>query len=385
MFWNKPKAGKAKPPGASKKPAPSTRRESPVTAEQSLDLLADLLRIYGEGAFDLEELSAEQVRERCEVWARHLILGIEPPDHPPEADDWQGGPEAPRHLPGVRNFVATTRQQEHHYVGQSFSNMLEAIWAFIGGLRHTLIFDQQTDERIGHRIRRLEQAAQGNSTERLKQEALETVELVRESMEKRGGKQQKMIRTLGNRLESMRAELSVMREQAACDGPTGLFNRAAFDEHLERLVDLHNLFGRPVALLMVDIDHFKWVNDTHGHAMGDTVVKAVADSLSRSFQRREDFVARFGGDEFAVLLQEGRYEMLMGIAEREQQRIRDLEFEAGEQTLRVTTSMGVALVHPAESPQQWLERADAALYAAKQAGRDRFVIHESDCPEPEAP
>ncbi len=386
MFWNKSKGGKK---GAKKKVAArsSTAKKSagkpadgqaPVSSEQSLDLLADFLRIFGEGAFDLEEISAPEIRERCDTWARHLILGIEPPDRPAEADDWEGGAKAPRDLPGVRRFVDETRSEEHRYVGKSFGNMFEAIWAFIGGLRHTLVFDEQTDAQITHRIRRLEKAAQGNSTERLKQEALETVSLVRESMANRGDNQQKLIASLGNRLEALRAELTVVREQAACDDLTGLFNRGSFDEHLERLVDLHNLFDRPVALFMIDIDHFKWVNDTHGHSVGDTVIKEVASSLAKSFLRKEDFVARFGGEEFAVVLQEGRLETLKSLAERALQRLRDLEFEVGGEQLRVTASLGMALVHPGETAARWLERADAALYDAKQAGRDRVVIHPSD-------
>ncbi|MDP6977524.1 MAG: GGDEF domain-containing protein [Myxococcota bacterium] len=376
MFWKKAKPAKKKTaPTPRPKPAAD---DASVGADQSLDLLADLLRIYGEGAFDLEEISADEIRERSETWARHLVVGVEPPDRPSEADEWQGGASAPRDLPGVRRFVGETRREEHRYIGQSFANMFEAIWAFIGGLRHTLAFDQQTDARVAHRLHRLEKAAQGNSTARLKQEALETVSLVRECMAHRGDNQQKLLASLDNRLEAVRSELTVVREQAATDGLTGLFNRASFDEHLERLVDLHNLFGRPVALFMIDIDHFKWVNDTYGHTSGDMVLKEVAGSLAKSFLRKEDFVARFGGEEFAVALQEGRIGTVKGLAERCLQRLRDLEFEIGDEPLRISASLGVALVQPDETPQAWLERADAALYEAKQAGRDRVVIHTSD-------
>ncbi len=383
MFWKKEKAPKKKKATAAPRPRPAAD-DAPVGAEQSLDLLADILRIFGEGAFDLEEISADEIRERSETWARHLIVGVEPPGRSPEADDWQGGASAPRDLPGVRRFVDETRGEEHRFIGQSFTNMFEAIWAFIGGLRHTLAFDQQTDTRVAHRLHHLEKAAQGNSTARLKQEALETVSLVRECLAQRGDNQEKLIVSLGNRLEAVRSELTVVRQQAAVDGLTGLFNRASFDEHLERLVDLHNLFERPVALFMIDIDHFKWVNDTHGHSAGDTVLKAVAGSLAKSFLRKEDFVARFGGEEFAVVLQEGRTDTLKALAERCLQHLRDLEFEIGDDPLRISASLGVALVHPGESPEAWLERADAALYEAKQAGRDRMVIHTSDRePQPE--
>lgn len=369
-----------KPRPAPKIPKPAARGgdDAPVSAEKSLDLLADFLRIFGDFAFDLENVSAEEIRQRCDVWARHLIVGIQPPGYPPEASAWQGGAQAPRDLPGLRRFVDETRREENRFINQSLGNMFEAIWAFIGGLRHSLAFESKTDERVAHRLWRLEQAASGHSTERLKREALETVGLVRETMQKRGDQQQALIRSLGTRLETMRAELTVVREQAACDGLTGVFNRASLDEHLGRMVDLRNLFGREMTLFMIDLDHFKWVNDTYGHAAGDVVLKAVADDLSKSFLRKEDFVARYGGEEFAVVLQEGRMEVLRSLAERALQRLRDLEFDIGEEPLRITASLGVAVVHEAESPAGWLERADAALYEAKQAGRDRIVVHPDD-------
>ncbi|MCP4039400.1 MAG: GGDEF domain-containing protein [bacterium] len=377
MFWKreKPKTAPAKPTPVSPR---GGSQDAPVSAEQSLDLLAEFLRIFGDFAFDLEHASADEIRERCDAWARHLIVGIEPPDYPPEADPWEGGAEATRDLPGLRRFVDETRREEHSFIGQSLSNMLEAIWAFIGGLRHSLSFEQETDERVADRLCSLESAAGGDSTARLKQEALETVSLVRETMERRGSQQQSLIRSLGTRLETMRAELTVVREQAACDGLTGLFNRSSLDEHMLRLFDLRNLFGRQMALFMIDIDHFKWVNDTHGHSTGDVVLKAVADSLLQSFSRKEDFAARYGGEEFAVVLQEGRMGNLQSLAERCLERLRDLEFKAGDETLRITASLGVAMLHERESPAAWLERADAALYDAKQAGRDRIVVHTDD-------
>jgi diguanylate cyclase (GGDEF)-like protein len=278
----------------------------------------------------------------------------------------------------LRRFISETREEEHSFVGQSLSNMLEAIWAFIGGMRHTLAFEEQNDEQVVHRLRRLESAARGDSTERLKQEALETVSLLRECMKNRGKHQQSLIESLGARLETMRAELSVVREQAACDSMTGLFNRTSLDEHLERIVDLRNLFGREASLFMIDIDHFKWVNDTHGHSAGDQVLREVAHCLRSCFSRTEDFVARYGGEEFVVVLQEARPEIIAQLTERCLQRLRDLEFDIGEENLRISASLGVSMLHRRESPAHWLERADQALYEAKDSGRDQAIVHADD-------
>lgn len=304
MFWKR----EAPKPATRPQLRTSSAGSSPVSAEASLDALAEFLRSFGKGAFDLETKSAVQVQERCEAWARHLLVGVEPTDYPAEADDWEPGVDAPRDLQGLRRFMADTRQEEHSFIGRRLSNMLEAIWTFIAGMRHALVFEQQTDEQVAHRLRRLESAARGNSTEQLKQEALETVSMLRQCMQDRCAHQQALVENLGARLETLRSELTVVREQAACDGLTGLYNRASLDEHLERIVDLRNLFGREATLFMIDIDHFKWVNDTHGHPAGDTVLREVANCLTNCFSRTEDFVARYGGEEFVVVLQEGRAE-----------------------------------------------------------------------------
>lgn len=374
MFWKR------------ETPKPATRPQlrmssdgsSPVSAEASLDALAEFLRSFGKGAFDLETKSAVQVQERCEAWARHLLVGVEPPDYPAEADDWEPGANAPRDLQGLRRFMADTRQEEHSFIGRRLSNMLEAIWTFIAGMRQALVFEQQTDEQVAHRLRRLESAARGNSTEQLKREALETVSMLRQCMQDRGAHQQALVENLGTRLETLRSELTVVREQAACDGLTGLYNRASLDEHLERIVDLRNLFGRESTLFMIDIDHFKWVNDTHGHPAGDTVLREVANCLANCFSRTEDFVARYGGEEFVVVLQEGRAEITSTLSERCLLRLRDLVFDIGEENLRISASLGVSVLHMQESAAAWLERADQALYEAKESGRDQVVVHADD-------
>ena len=377
MIW---KRDARKPAG--RPPALTTSDDtSPVSAEASLEALAEFLRSYGSGAFDLENQSAEQVMARCEAWARHLLVGVEPPDYPAEGDDWKPGVDAPRDLPGLQQFMANIRAAEHSFISRNLSNMLEAIWSFISGLRHTLFFEQKADEQVAHRLRRLESAARGNSSERLKQEALETVSMLRQCMTDRGNHHRTLVESLGIRLETMRAELTVVREKAACDGLTGLYNRTSLDEHLERIVDLRNLFGREATLFLIDLDHFKWVNDTHGHPAGDTVLREVANCLKDCFSRTEDFVARYGGEEFVVVLQEGRSEITARLSERCLHSLRDLEFdigEKGEENLRISASLGVSVLHRRESAGSWLERADQALYEAKNSGRDRVVVHPDD-------
>jgi diguanylate cyclase (GGDEF)-like protein len=125
--------------------------------------------------------------------------------------------------------------------------------------------------------------------------------------------------------------------------------------------------------MMVDIDRFKVVNDTHGHTAGDEVLRRVADTIVRTFPRRSDFVARYGGEEFLVVLQQDGLEVGAMLAERLLDAIRKLEIPFAGQSLEVTVSAGFAELVPGEDATRWIERADAALYRAKAEGRNRAL------------
>jgi diguanylate cyclase (GGDEF)-like protein len=124
---------------------------------------------------------------------------------------------------------------------------------------------------------------------------------------------------------------------------------------------------------MIDVDEFKRVNDGFGHPAGDAVIKAVADCLVRTFPRRTDLVARYGGDEFAVILREAGLKEARVLAERLVTAVRALRVIYDGREIRVSVSVGVAECVPGEMPDLWVARADAALYQAKSAGRNRWA------------
>lgn len=161
-----------------------------------------------------------------------------------------------------------------------------------------------------------------------------------------------------------------LRDEAERDELTGLLNRRAGDALLkERLRNARKTRKRAVAIL-ADIDRFKPVNDTYGHAAGDRVLIAVADAMERTV-RSDDAVIRWGGEELLVLVRGGGVQAGGELAERLRLAIADLhDDEVGS----VTASFGVATARPHDTPIEWIERADAALYEAKEAGRNRVEI-----------
>jgi diguanylate cyclase (GGDEF)-like protein len=172
---------------------------------------------------------------------------------------------------------------------------------------------------------------------------------------------------------------------ATLDGLTGTYNRRHFMDLARMGFESARRFGQPFAALMLDVDHFKSVNDRHGHAVGDQVLRALADRC-RSTLRSIDVLGRYGGEEFAIVLPgTRRHTGAVQLAERIRQRIADEPIETDAGPLSVTVSVGVAGVDdgtldPVDTldPGELFKRADAALYEAKQQGRNRVVEDESE-------
>jgi len=162
-----------------------------------------------------------------------------------------------------------------------------------------------------------------------------------------------------------------VQRMAVIDSLTGILNRRHFFELAEREVKRARRSGRPLCAIMADVDHFKRVNDDHGHLVGDQVLEEIARRCKESI-RGEDLLGRFGGEEFVLLLPEAPLEVAAAnVAERLRREVAGVPIATNRGELKLTISLGVAELGPGEDLAALLERADGALYAAKQGGRDR--------------
>lgn len=168
------------------------------------------------------------------------------------------------------------------------------------------------------------------------------------------------------------ASLTTARDDASRDALTGLANRRAADGLLRLEAARFLRSGAPISVLLLDLDHFKRVNDRWGHAAGDVVLRAVAGALQAEL-RACDLGVRYGGEEFLLLLTDTALEDAMRAAERVRRRVAALEIETEQARLQVTVSIGVAQLRAGETVESMLARADAALYRAKATGRDRCI------------
>lgn len=174
--------------------------------------------------------------------------------------------------------------------------------------------------------------------------------------------------------DSLRLELEQKVDLSTKDSLTSLFNRRYFDIHIKQMVDRVKSSDKVMSVLMLDVDHFKGVNDTYGHQAGDAVLKMLSVVLQDQF-RVTDLIARYGGEEFVILLGNVEREEALQIAERVRSAVENKDFivPGSSASLGQTVSIGVAELEAEDDVEKLIARADKALYKAKNSGRNKVV------------
>jgi len=369
-FWSDRKKPAGEPENRSG-PTDGDGEKTPSSQDGDLpsEALAKVLRILGRHSFDVDQMETDTIKKEFERWAMHVLVGSSVSDSPEEPSEER----APRRDWATLNqFVNAHRQKEETYVTPSLHDLREALWMFTHTIGRAITEDKETDRQMAHHLQVLQGAASAPSATEMRQALLTTVEGINRLVKDRNQRQQARVHQLGAKLQEVEAELGNARKQMALDPLTQLYNRAALDTQLERLAGLSVLSGSPASLFMVDIDHFKQINDTYGHRAGDTVLRQLADRLVGAFPSRTDFVARYGGEELAVVIKGGGADVIHRLGERLLEVVRAKPYEHEGTAISMTVSVGAAELVSGEEPGSWVERADRALYHAKETGRDRL-------------
>ncbi|ARN19795.1 sensor domain-containing diguanylate cyclase [Piscinibacter gummiphilus] len=255
----------------------------------------------------------------------------------------------------------------------------------IGFALESLLLSVALADRIKREREARERAQQQalDLTERVRLEREAKIEAQAQAIEVQALAQERLEQRVRDRTAELERTLAILARaneelarSSVTDGLTGVFNRRHFDEVLLRETRRSGRAGVPVALLLVDIDHFKSVNDRFGHLAGDECLRLVAATLRQVAARASDLVARYGGEEFALVLPGTAADQALEVAERVRSTVEALAFVQGGQRVPVTVSIGVmAAVTPSASGVDCLVAgADAALYRAKAAGRNRVEL-----------
>lgn len=198
----------------------------------------------------------------------------------------------------------------------------------------------------------------------------------RKVIEEKHQNDSKKIEELSLTVKSLDKELSEAKEEAQIDGLTRLYNRKAFDSRIVEKIDKGKIRGATFTLALIDIDYFKQINDTFGHAFGDEILRNISTSLKNYFSKG-DFIARYGGEEFAIILDEGNRVLVQKVIEGMRESVSKQKFSAGDEPISVTVSAGIAFCKWHDTAESLIKRADKALYAAKKGGRNIVVTEDT--------
>ncbi len=222
----------------------------------------------------------------------------------------------------------------------------------------------------------LEQITLLDDIKRIKQDLYQEVEKLQSLVRRKEEQDQNALEALSSQVDVLKRELDKALQSANTDGLTGVYNRKALDGYLLSLVDRNRVSRQPFSLLMMDLDHFKKLNDTYGHTTGDRMLVAFADKCRQSV-RSDDFVARYGGEEFTVILPGASLRNALKKAKLICKTIAGSRYAADDspnpEAISVTVSIGVSAYQKGDTAQSIIERADNCLYKAKKNGRNRAI------------
>jgi len=276
-------------------------------------------------------------------------------------------------LPEIPSLVEEQRKAEKDWFEGNVRSLAEAVLGVLRRLGSAAGATREEGKSLGDHLETLRSATSTENLQELRRSVLAAVERMTEELKANQERQNREMSLISGQLESLKGELNRVRKEATLDGLTRVANRASLDEHLEAVLAVHRITGRPSCILMIDLDHFKAINDRLGHPAGDAALRAVADCLVRSFPRKSDFVGRYGGEEFCIVLSEDGPLTGRRLGERFVQSLRNLEIPWSEEAFSVTCSVGIAEPGNVETAAEWVAVADRMLYRAKEAGRDRVV------------
>lgn len=220
---------------------------------------------------------------------------------------------------------------------------------------------------------KMEQITRLDDIRKIKSALEKEIAALRETVASKQAGEEARLQSLSGQVKTLRQELQLAKEESLRDGLTGICNRRAFDGYLQSLTERNLLQRRDFALLLLDIDDFKAVNDTYGHTVGDRVLLAMADTC-RQMVRSDDFLGRYGGEEFVIVLpgasRRNAAKKARHICKTVHSTRYTLDDSDDRPPLTLSVSIGVTAFKRGDTPEVLLERADRALYAAKDAGKN---------------
>lgn len=336
--------------------------ETPSLTEDRATLLY-ILDIYNKHLFEIQNHSVRKVRAKLDAFAKELV------QKDTEATE--------KTLFRLRQFISSYRIDEYTFVQNTFDDFKRIIWDFADHLSEEAQVEDAAQGDINQSLEQLREAVESNSIDELRAKSREFINFYLKHQNSKNERRSKRMESIKKNLTTVKKQLMEANQTMRRDHLTGAHNRRSYDEQVRRYLQLHEIDKDPMTLILLDIDFFKKINDAYGHDIGDFVLQECVRLLQESFSREEDFIARLGGEEFAVILPGCNVEAAIKMAEEAMQRIRKEVFVHEKFEIRFTISMGIAEISPNEGAESWYKRADEALYESKQTGRNKYTLAKS--------
>lgn len=318
-----------------------------------------IIDTFNKHLIEVDGHPVRKTREALDEFAREIISPVEK----------ENGVE--KVLFRFRQFFSAYRIDETTYFQKTFEDFRTIIWDFVDQLAEDVSNEQKDDSEIRTSLDQLKEAVESNSIDQLKAQSRKFIDHYVEKQFKKEKRRNGRMKSIRKNLSKVKKQLDEASTEANTDGLTGINNRKAFDQAAKEQARLAAASGDALALIMLDIDHFKKINDTYGHSVGDFAIKELAAMLKKHFQGDNDFIARVGGEEFAIIIPGCHVDVAMKKAGDLLRNVAKEIYLVEDHQIRFTISLGVAQLGYGEDVEAWIKRADLALYNSKNTGRNR--------------
>ncbi|MGD8304862.1 MAG: diguanylate cyclase [Desulfobacterales bacterium] len=277
-----------------------------------------------------------------------------------------------KHSKRIRRFI----DRQNRYLTDRETELKDIIDLLAKAMVTLDIDNQRYHQKIYRQSEKIEQFTRLDDIKKLKQALIREIEDIRKTVRAKQDRDSRHLKSLSKQVSTLNLELKKARVDSVTDGLTGVFNRKALDSHLDSLVEQNTRTPATFAVLMVDIDDFKAINDAYGHPTGDRVLLALAQKC-QGLIRNDDFIARYGGEEFVIVLSNASLANAAKKAQRICTSVGDTRYALSDNRdvhiLNITVSIGVSLYQAGDTARSVIARADRALYLAKHTGKNRVI------------
>ncbi len=339
--------------------------EKTLMLQRTIEVLLLFLKT---SALDIKEIETNAFKKELEDLAR-CVTSLERPKR------------IELHFEQRKNKLLSFIERQKTYIADREKELRDIIDLLTKAMANLDIENHEFYKRVYDQSEKMEQITRLDDIKKIKSALKLEVDQMREIVDLKKDQDKRQVKHLASQVDALQQELQKARTKSMTDGLTGVYNREAFDNTLGEYIDRCLLMNTDFALLILDLDDFKAINDTHGHLIGDRVLMAFAKKC-RSSIRGDDIIARYGGEEFAILLAGANLRNALAKARQicdavAATRYATCDGNSEEDYLNVTVSIGVSVYKRGDTAESLISRADKALYKAKRGGKNRAMARKA--------